>query len=349
MARDSLKLVDLSKVKLWVEMLPNVVLPALLEVEDGAWSFTVTVSVIGEDEKDDLFRFESTCGKDELMSVGGCVSQRPKNVVGLHGITRDNECYSWRPFSRSHSRFSSSNLASKREKGWGGSLLGLVVGNNIGPTKPDALLKARSVRAQFGAKSFGPLAGPIFNQAHETEARSSKGGLTAISSSKLQCSESFAKEVLSIVHSQESSKVKGPSVVARRKARSWPSCLKVSPFAPKCKLDWVVSAEANLAIFRGSLVFNQGVNSPVLEISQDFTVETEGDKGLSRCSLANKVCLPFTASFEKGHPLARAFVPKSLPVSPVSAFHSFRCQPISLIPLESKLCFSGCSLFEFSW
>ena len=27
-ARDSLKLVDLSKVKLWVEMLPNVVLPA---------------------------------------------------------------------------------------------------------------------------------------------------------------------------------------------------------------------------------------------------------------------------------------------------------------------------------
>ena len=34
MARDSLKLVDLSKVKLWVEMLPNVVLPALLEVED---------------------------------------------------------------------------------------------------------------------------------------------------------------------------------------------------------------------------------------------------------------------------------------------------------------------------
>ena len=71
MARDSLKLVDLSKVKLWVEMLPNVMLPALLEVEDGAWSFTVTVSVIGEDEKDDLFRFESTCSKDELMSAGG--------------------------------------------------------------------------------------------------------------------------------------------------------------------------------------------------------------------------------------------------------------------------------------
>ena len=139
--RDSLKLVDLSKVKLWVKMLPNVVLLALLEVEDGAWSFTV-VSVIGKDKANDLFRSESTRSKDELMSAGGCVSQRPKNAAGLCGITRDNECYSWRPLSRSHSRFSSSNLASKREKCWGGNLLGPMVGSNIGPTKPDGLLKA---------------------------------------------------------------------------------------------------------------------------------------------------------------------------------------------------------------
>ena len=34
-AKETLKLVDLTKAKLWVEMLPNVVLPALLEVEDG--------------------------------------------------------------------------------------------------------------------------------------------------------------------------------------------------------------------------------------------------------------------------------------------------------------------------
>ena len=74
MARESLKLVDLSMVKLWVEMLPNVVLPALLEVEDGAWSFMVVVSVIGEVEGDDFLRPELTCSKDELMSTGGCVS-----------------------------------------------------------------------------------------------------------------------------------------------------------------------------------------------------------------------------------------------------------------------------------
>ncbi|RVW67096.1 hypothetical protein CK203_063183 [Vitis vinifera] len=44
-AKETLKLVDLTKAKLWVEMLPNVVLPALLEVEDGAWTYTVAVSV----------------------------------------------------------------------------------------------------------------------------------------------------------------------------------------------------------------------------------------------------------------------------------------------------------------
>ena len=216
MAWDSLKLVDFSKVKLWVEMLPNVVLPALLEVEYGAWSFTVAISVIGEVEENDLLRTESTRSKDELMSAGGCVSQRPKNAAGLHAITRDNECYSWRPLPRSRSRSSISNLASKAEKGWGGSLLGPSVGSFIGPTNPNALFKARSIMAQFGVKSFGPPAGP----AHETEARSSKGGPVAPSSSKLQCSGSSAKEEILIVHSQESSKIKGPSISARHKVRS---------------------------------------------------------------------------------------------------------------------------------
>ena len=170
-------------------------------------------------------------------------------------------------------------------------------------------------------KIFGPPIGP----AHKTEARSSKGGPIVLSLSKLQCSKSSAKEVLSIVHSQELSKLKGPSVSARHKARSWPPSLKVSPFAPKRKLDGGVLAEANLDIFRGSSVFNQGVSSSVPEISKDFTVEIEGDEGLSRCSLANKVCLPLLASFENGHPLVGAFVPKSFPISSVSAFHSFQC------------------------
>ena len=104
------------------------------------------------------------------------------------------------------------------------------------------------------------------------------------------------------------------------------------PFALKRKLDGGVSVEANLPIFRGSSVFNRG--SP--ENFQDFTMKIEGDEGLSHCSLVNKVCPPFSASFEKGHPLVGAFVPKSLPVSSVFASHYFWCQPVSLIPLESN-------------
>ncbi|RVW89233.1 hypothetical protein CK203_032669 [Vitis vinifera] len=81
-ARKSLKLVDLTKVTLWVEMLPNVVLPALLEVEDGDWTYTVAVTVIGEDDGEDSLRLESNCSKDELRSAGGCVFQKPQIAEG---------------------------------------------------------------------------------------------------------------------------------------------------------------------------------------------------------------------------------------------------------------------------
>ena len=101
-AKESLKLADLSKVKLWVEMLPNVVLPALLEVEDGAWTFTVAVSITGEVDEDDISTSESTRSMDELLKAGGYVSQWSKNAEGLRGSIRDNECYNRRllPWSR---------------------------------------------------------------------------------------------------------------------------------------------------------------------------------------------------------------------------------------------------------
>ena len=92
MARKSLKLADLSKVKLWVEMLPNVVLPTLLEVEDGAWTFTVAVSITGEVDEDDISTSESTRSRDELLKARGCVSQWSKNAKRLRGSIRDNEC-----------------------------------------------------------------------------------------------------------------------------------------------------------------------------------------------------------------------------------------------------------------
>ncbi|KAL6345923.1 hypothetical protein AAG906_025203 [Vitis piasezkii] len=44
-------LVDLSKVKLKVEMNPNVVMPTLLEVIDGTWVFAMAISVIREERE----------------------------------------------------------------------------------------------------------------------------------------------------------------------------------------------------------------------------------------------------------------------------------------------------------
>ena len=193
--RESLKLADLSKVKLWVETLPNVVLPALLEVEDGAWTFTVAVSVTGEVDEDDISTTESTRSRDELLKAGGCVSLWSKNAEGLRGSTRDNECYSRRLLPRSHYRYSSSKLAAKRENGWGGSLMGPMEENFNGPTMPEPMFKAQPVRAQNGTKNHGLPAGPVVSQAHET---------VALLSSTLQRDGSSAKAVLLFALSRSS-------------------------------------------------------------------------------------------------------------------------------------------------
>ena len=70
-------------VKLWVEMHPNVVLPALLEVEDGAWKHTIAVSVIEEEGEDDTVTSETSHCRYEWLKAGGCVSQSTKFVEGL--------------------------------------------------------------------------------------------------------------------------------------------------------------------------------------------------------------------------------------------------------------------------
>ena len=333
-ARESLKLVDLSKVKLWVGMLPNFVLLALLEVEDGAWSFTVAVTVTGEDEGDDFLKPESTRSKDKVLSAGGCVLQKPKIAEGLRATARDNECHSWRPRHHSHSHSSDSKSASKVEKGKGRSILGPTAGSAIGPT-PDASFKALSVRAQFGAKCFGPLAGPV----HEREAGSSNGGTAVPSSSKLLRSGSSTKEVMPTDHSQKPAKLKGSSVSIRRKARSWLSSLKVSSSVPKLNLEGGGSSEANRAILRGRSLSNKGVLASVPETSKDFTGETEGDEGISQCNLVNKVRHPFLALSEQGLPWVGAFDPKFLLESSVSSVSPSCCQPLFSIPLESSFAF----------
>lgn len=81
--RQSLKLIDLSKIKLKVEMKANVVLPAFLEVIDGAWSFTVPVSVVGEEEdeycgwKDSAVRSDCNRRQSPITRTGGDTSLNP--------------------------------------------------------------------------------------------------------------------------------------------------------------------------------------------------------------------------------------------------------------------------------
>ena len=76
----TLKLADLSKALLRVEMNPYVVLPSLLEVKD--WIFTVVVSVVEREEGGIQGRLESTHSRDELDTAGGCVQ---------HGFSSSSE------------------------------------------------------------------------------------------------------------------------------------------------------------------------------------------------------------------------------------------------------------------
>ena len=68
--RDTLKLIDLSKIKVMVEMNPNVVLPVLLGVIDGAWVFIVVVTIIRDEEEEVWRKPELTHFRSELASMG---------------------------------------------------------------------------------------------------------------------------------------------------------------------------------------------------------------------------------------------------------------------------------------
>ena len=159
-AKETLKLVDLTKAKLWVEMLPNVVFPALLEVEDGVWTYTVAVSVIEKDDEVDAVTSETTRSRNEWVKAGGCVSQSSKVAEGLRGRIRGNECYRRRLLPRARYRHSRTSLADKEENGRGRSSLGPVEENFIGPSVPEISFKAHTKRAQSGMRIRGLQAGP---------------------------------------------------------------------------------------------------------------------------------------------------------------------------------------------
>ncbi|RVX06414.1 hypothetical protein CK203_023560 [Vitis vinifera] len=153
-AKETLKLVDLTRAKLWVEMLPNVVLPALLEVEDGEWSYTVAVSVAGEDEDVDAVTSEVNRSRNEWVRVGGCVSQSSKDAEGYEVALRTLSATERGVFPRARYRQSRTCLADKGETGGGWSRSGQAEAIFIGP-EHESSFKAQQVRAQSGMSIVG--------------------------------------------------------------------------------------------------------------------------------------------------------------------------------------------------
>ncbi|RVW29588.1 hypothetical protein CK203_105042 [Vitis vinifera] len=147
-ARETVKLLDLTKVKLWVEMHPSVVLPALLEVEDGAWKHTVAVSVIGEEGEDGNVTSETSHCRYKWLKEGGCEGASSPGTLSA--------------FKYKH--------GGQKENGWEGRRLGLVEEVILGPTGPESSTKAHPVRAQKGRRSRGLHAGPDVPQAHDAAA-----------------------------------------------------------------------------------------------------------------------------------------------------------------------------------
>ncbi|RVW37825.1 hypothetical protein CK203_087878 [Vitis vinifera] len=302
-ARNSLKFVDLSKVTLRVEMLPKVVLPALLEVEDGDRTYTVAVTVTGEDDGEDdggdSIKPESSRSKDELRSAGGCVLQKPQMVEGLRAIDRTSDCQRWMPRHRLH--FSSSDSKSaKGEKGKGRWVLGPMAGSNFGPT-PDVL-----------------------------EAR------CCSSSSKLQRPGLSAKNKASEGLPQVSSKTKGSPVSVRRRARSGPPRFDEAFSSPKRSFEgWLTgdksrhfSGQISLQKERFPLLFLSEIFLCLGLLSQILFPKPRFLWSSFLCHSSSSYPLESSHAFQRGETLS------NLEVRGVSGEASFPVQEPSTLPLE---------------
>ena len=81
----TLKLFDLSKAKIRIAMKERSILPALIEVIDGDWVFTISVAVVGEEEaRRDRVMGESTRKGSESHpgTGGGRREERDKSTAG---------------------------------------------------------------------------------------------------------------------------------------------------------------------------------------------------------------------------------------------------------------------------
>ncbi|RVW40362.1 hypothetical protein CK203_092442 [Vitis vinifera] len=270
-------------------------------LEDGDRTYTVAVTVTGEDDGEDdggdSIKPESSRSKDELRSAGGCVLQKPQMVEGLRAIDRTSDCQRWMPRHRLH--FSSSDSKSaKGEKG-----------------------KGRWVLGQWRE---------VISGQHQTcffVFKAQRSGLSA----KNKASEGLP---------QVSSKTKGSPVSVRRRARSGPPRFDDAFSSPKRSFEGGGSLETNRDISRGKshsrraispLVWKHPKSSSVWAFEPNPIPETLGFFGSSfLCSLFFFVSVGVKPRFQCG----------SVSISPVvydnhrGGEASFPVQEPSTLPLE---------------
>ncbi|RVX16267.1 putative mitochondrial protein [Vitis vinifera] len=178
------------------------VLPALLEVEDGDWTYTVAVTVTGEDDGEDdggdSIKPESSRSKDEMRSAGGCVLQKPQMVEGYELLTGPVTAKDGCPVIVSILALQIQNRLRGRKEREGGCR---AQWREAMSGQHQKSLKPVLFGPKFRAKDFGPIAGP----AHKG---SSNGGPVVSSSSKLQRPGLSTKNKASEGLPQASSKTK---------------------------------------------------------------------------------------------------------------------------------------------
>ena len=110
---------DLTKVRLWVEMHPKVVLPALIKVQDGEWTFTVLVTVPGNEERKRFKMTELTRCREEPRQLGDGAPVNSRQLGQVRGSMGDKVDNSWRPLSGLRNSNSNGLLAGQENRNLG--------------------------------------------------------------------------------------------------------------------------------------------------------------------------------------------------------------------------------------
>ena len=347
---NTLRPVDLTKARVKVEMNLNVVLPTLLEVIDGAWFFTVAVSVVGGEEDEQLKPVLTHC-RGELASTGGGMWQYPLQSRRTHGEAKTSEGNNCRPPSQvSISNFNGiTNWAdfSKEEVAHAVGDLGPFEEED--PSLPKALLvksfearlcegKACTGGSPFHGTNLGPYT-PIFDKLAHLDGIRGKGCCNTFK--VLEISGENTREA-AIKHLSSSLCASMSFLSSCRKGgNSWARSLPL-PYSFGKTLN---SFDGGVAANKGSSLqkiqrslekLREGL-CPVLSCSRDVPGRAEVSDGVQYCESQTQVQTSTPRSMVKGYVLKGAFDLALSTLPPTIALQSRGLKMASLpLPFNSS-------------